>query len=145
MQTNTNQRAPSSHQVGGTHYVSKVIQPWDFIIANDLSYLEGNIVKYCSRWRDKGGVQDLEKALQYFDKCLEIETDKRRFKALNYYRFIGMSPDDYSRANSIGPEESEIIAAVTLWRNQGGLAELRAGRDRLARLIQSESLPTLTS
>ena len=49
-------------QVGGQHYKVKTIQPWDYIAANGLGYFEGNIVKYVTRWRDKGGVDDLRKA-----------------------------------------------------------------------------------
>lgn len=41
----------NAHQIGGTHYASKSIQPWDYIIANQLGYLEGNVVKYVSRWQ----------------------------------------------------------------------------------------------
>jgi hypothetical protein len=60
----------NTKQVGGNHYQT-TIQPWDFIIANNLGYLEGNVVKYVSRWKDKGGVQDLEKARHYLDKLIE--------------------------------------------------------------------------
>lgn len=60
-------------QVGGQHYKAKTIQPWDFIAANDLGYFEGNIVKYVSRWRDKGGLDDLRKARHYLDKLIELE------------------------------------------------------------------------
>lgn len=60
-------------QVGGQHYKSKTIQPWDFIAANGLGYFEGNIVKYVSRWRDKGGLDDLRKARHYLDKLIELE------------------------------------------------------------------------
>ena len=59
-------------QVAGTHYKSKAIQPWDYIVGNDLGYLEGNIVKYVSRWKDKGGVDDLKKARHYLDKLIEV-------------------------------------------------------------------------
>lgn len=60
-------------QIGGQHYKAKTIQPWDFIAANQLGYFEGNIVKYVSRWRDKGGVDDLRKARHYLDKLIELE------------------------------------------------------------------------
>jgi hypothetical protein len=60
-------------QVGGDHYKAKPIQPWDFIAANQLGYFEGNIVKYVSRWRDKGGINDLKKARHYLDKLIELE------------------------------------------------------------------------
>jgi hypothetical protein len=59
-------------QVGGDHYMDKAIQPWDYIIANNLGYLEGNIVKYISRWKDKGGVDDLRKAQHYLAKLIEV-------------------------------------------------------------------------
>ena len=59
-------------QVGGEHYKKNAIQPWDYITSNQLGYLEGNIVKYVSRWKDKGGRQDLEKAKHYLDKLLEV-------------------------------------------------------------------------
>ena len=62
----------NEQQVGGEHYAVKAIQPWDFIIANDIGYLEGNIIKYISRWKDKGGVEDLKKAQHYLQKLIEI-------------------------------------------------------------------------
>lgn len=63
-------------QHGGTHYRTKAIQPWDYIVSNNLGYLEGNIVKYVSRWRDKGGIEDLQKARHYLDKLIEVENKK---------------------------------------------------------------------
>ena len=63
----------NDHQIGGQHYAKKTIQPWDFIAANELGYFEGNVVKYLSRWRDKGGVQDLHKAAHYLQKLIELQ------------------------------------------------------------------------
>jgi hypothetical protein len=63
-------------QVAGSHYQT-AIQPWDFIVANNLGYLEGNVVKYVSRWRRKNGVEDLLKAMHYLEKLLEVETNAR--------------------------------------------------------------------
>jgi len=60
-------------QVGGEHYKNKAIQPWDFIIANGLGFLDGNVVKYVCRYREKGGLIDLEKARHYLDKLIETE------------------------------------------------------------------------
>ena len=65
----------NAQQVGGAHYAVKAIQPWDFIIANNLGYLEGNIVKYITRWKDKGGVEDLKKARHYLDKLIEVSDE----------------------------------------------------------------------
>ena len=62
-------------QIGGEHYL-KAIQPWDFIVANDLGFLEGNIVKYITRYKEKGGVVDLQKAKHYLEKLIELEDSK---------------------------------------------------------------------
>ena len=60
-------------QHGGDHYKKQPIQPWDYIAANNLGYFEGNVVKYVSRWKDKGGIEDLRKARHYIDKLIELE------------------------------------------------------------------------
>ena len=65
----------NAQQVGGAHYAVKAIQPWDFIIANNIGYLEGNIIKYITRWKDKGGVEDLKKARHYLDKLIEVNDE----------------------------------------------------------------------
>jgi hypothetical protein len=61
-------------QISGNHYKDKTVQPWDYIAANNLGYFEGNVVRYISRWRDKGGVDDLRKAKHYIEKLIELET-----------------------------------------------------------------------
>lgn len=63
----------SDTQVGGNHYKQQAIQPWDYIAANDLGYFEGNVIKYVSRWKDKGGVEDLRKAKHYLEKLIELQ------------------------------------------------------------------------
>ena len=64
-------------QVAGDHYKAKPIQPWDYIASNELGYFEGNIVKYVSRWRDKGGIDDLRKAAHYLQKLIELQLDAK--------------------------------------------------------------------
>ena len=68
--------AANDVQHGGDHYKTKAIQPWDFITSNNIGFLEGNAIKYLCRWRDKGGIQDLEKARHYIDKLIEVEKAK---------------------------------------------------------------------
>lgn len=60
-------------QVGGAHYKSLAIQPVEYIHANGVGYFEGNVIKYVTRWRDKGGRADLEKARHYIDLLLDLE------------------------------------------------------------------------
>ena len=59
--------------MGGDHYKNKAIQPIDFIMANKMDFCEGCIIKYITRWREKGGVDDLRKAKQYIDFIIEDE------------------------------------------------------------------------
>jgi|TARA_R110000751_G_scaffold84228_1_gene168640 hypothetical protein len=61
-------------QVGGNHYKDMAIQPTDYIMANNLGFVEGNVIKYVSRWRVKNGVEDLKKARHYLDLLIEWET-----------------------------------------------------------------------
>ncbi len=53
------------------------IEPLDYIQKNGLDFLEGNIIKYVSRYDMKGGVKDLEKARFYLDRLIEREKEKR--------------------------------------------------------------------
>ena len=46
-------------QVGGNHYKKYVIQPVEFIVKNNIGFVEGNVIKYILRFKEKGGVQDL--------------------------------------------------------------------------------------
>ena len=62
----------NTRQEGGNHYKTLAIQPWDYIIQNNLGFLEGNIIKYVTRWRHKEGVQDLQKARHFLDKLIEV-------------------------------------------------------------------------
>ena len=64
-------------QVGGAHYTSKLIQPWEAMEAwmseeQFKGFLKGNVIKYLARCDDKGGKIDLEKARHYLDKLIEM-------------------------------------------------------------------------
>lgn len=68
---------PLETQVGGDHYKSMKIQPIEYIYANNIPYLEGNVIKYISRWRSKNGLADLEKARHYLDILISFEQHKK--------------------------------------------------------------------
>ena len=63
-------------QVGGNHYKNYKIQPVEFIIKNNIGFVEGNIIKYVLRFKEKGGAEDLEKAKHYIE--LLIDSTKSR-------------------------------------------------------------------
>lgn len=64
-------------QVGGSHYQDLKIQPIQYILENGLGYCEGNIVKYASRWRRKGGIDDLRKIIQFAEFLIAQEMSER--------------------------------------------------------------------
>ena len=61
-------------QIQGSHYKGFAIQPVVFIHANNVPFIEGNCIKYLMRWREKGGIKDLEKVKHYVDLLIELET-----------------------------------------------------------------------
>lgn len=63
-------------QVAGDHYKGLVIQPIQYIHANGIPFAEGSVIKYVSRWRDKGGIKDLEKAKHFLELLIELEMKK---------------------------------------------------------------------
>lgn len=69
-----------NHQVGGTHYVSMEVQPWDamqsWMTTQEFKgFLRGNAIKYLARCNSKGGVEDIRKARHYIDRLIELECD----------------------------------------------------------------------
>lgn len=60
-------------QVGGNHYATMAITPTEYILANDIGWLEGNAIKYLSRHKNKNGKEDIEKAIHYCELILEKE------------------------------------------------------------------------
>lgn len=60
-------------QIAGDHYKKLKIQPVEYIHANGIGYFEGNVIKYVTRWRDKGGIDDLLKAKHYIEMLIEFE------------------------------------------------------------------------
>ncbi len=65
-----------SKQVGGSHYKKLKIQPVEYIHANGIPFIEGCIIKYATRWRDKGGLQDIDKIIQFAELLKELEGKK---------------------------------------------------------------------
>jgi hypothetical protein len=71
---------PQDRQVGGKHYKTFRIQPYEFISKNNLSFFQGNVVKYVCRYKDKNGIQDLEKIIHYCELEIKKIKDMKRKK-----------------------------------------------------------------
>lgn len=66
---------PFETQVGGDHYKRLNIQPIKYILDNNLGFIEGNVVKYVTRWKYKNGIEDLKKARHYLDLLIKQEEE----------------------------------------------------------------------
>ena len=78
-------------QVGGAHYVSLPIQPSDYIRKNGLGWYEGNIVKYITRHKVKGQVEDIKKVIHYAELLLEEYENERH---TNHFASPDRTSDD---------------------------------------------------
>jgi len=70
--------SPQDRQVGGDHYQIYKIQPTEFIHTNSIPFIEGNIIKYVMRHKNKNGVEDLKKARHYIDLLIKLEYDSSK-------------------------------------------------------------------
>jgi hypothetical protein len=61
----------NTRQVGGSHYQAE-IQHWDFAASQGFDYFQGQITKYVTRWKKKGGLDDLHKAAHFLQKYIEL-------------------------------------------------------------------------
>lgn len=58
------------------HYTQGGIQPLDYIISNKMTFCEGNIIKYVTRYKHKNGLEDLFKAKEYLDRLIKEVTER---------------------------------------------------------------------
>ena len=73
------QAFPQSRQVGGSHYKRFVIQPYEFISKNNLSFFQGCVVKYVCRYLFKNKEEDLQKIIHYCElEILKLKDGKKK-------------------------------------------------------------------
>lgn len=63
-------------QIGGSHYKDMPIQPMEYSMKNGLDACQHTIIKYVTRFREKGGIEDLEKAKHCIDLLIGFEKEK---------------------------------------------------------------------
>ena len=69
---------PYDRQVDGDHYQKLAIQPMQYSLLNGLDACQHTVIKYVTRFRDKGGIKDLEKAKHCIDMLIEFEMTKEQ-------------------------------------------------------------------
>ena len=70
-------KSPLSTQIGVDHYTKLAIQPMQYSMENGLDALQHTVIKYVTRFRDKNGIEDLEKAKHCIDMLIEFERNKK--------------------------------------------------------------------
>lgn len=100
MSTSDGSTKPLDVQIGGDHYKSMAIQPMEYSMVNKLDACQHTIIKYVTRFRDKGGIQDLEKAKHCIDLLIHFE---RQASAL---------PTAFGQQNMIDPADVEIASEI---------------------------------
>lgn len=75
-----------NQQIGGGHYKKLRYQPMSFIAKMHLSFSQGCIVKYVSRYRYKNGLEDLKKAVHYCQLANELSDTSKHTKLLRIIR-----------------------------------------------------------
>ena len=70
---------PQDKQIGGSHYKNFRIQPYEFISKNNLSFFQGNFVKYVCRYLSKNKIEDLQKIIHYCElEILKLKDEKTK-------------------------------------------------------------------
>ena len=111
----------NAKQVGGNHYKTGGVQHWDLVHDYRVPYLAGNATKYLTRFRNKNGVQDLEKSMHYVDKMLEkasVETLYATCSDPVPPKMITMFLD----SNGVMGAEREPIRLILTWQRVSDLA-----------------------
>ena len=98
-------------QVGGDHYKKLGIQPVELIRDINTNFFQGNVIKYITRYKDKNGIKDLEKAKHYLELIEELHPNNNSSKITSY----GIDKvNDYIYANKIDTDAAKIIRIVSL-------------------------------
>ena len=108
------EKSALDEQVGGDHYKKLGVQPVEFISAINANFFQGNVIKYVTRYKDKNGIKDLEKAKHYLElmKELKPQTDTKL-----HGDYIMAAIVNYSTSNNLGTLETDIIIA-TAYKNR---------------------------
>lgn len=101
-------------QVGGNHYKEVKIQPVQFAEHNDLSFCEGNVIKYIVRSRKKNGLQDMQKAGHYLQLLAQLTATKQTFCSIEKQiipteKFLAQFPE-------LTTEEKDVVRFIAEWR-----------------------------
>lgn len=121
----------NARQVGGNHYVGAV-QHWDIAALYELGYYEGQITKYIARHAKKNKQQDVEKALHFLEKLIELHVHGNKApQHLDYPNLPGRDQENrnpvqaFCAQANLPSDETMVINKMCLWRNHLDLIRVR--------------------
>lgn len=93
-------------QIGGSHYKKYAYQPVEFAVHAELSFIQGNIVKYITRYNDKNGVEDIKKVIHYSELAMQLRHSNKikEHKQMYAHKFCV--------ENKLNTLQVEVIKAV---------------------------------
>jgi hypothetical protein len=106
-------------QVGGGHYKNGGLEHWTFCSGSSIGYLEGCASKYLIRWRDKAGIQDLEKSDHFLEKLIEMVEVGAIPR--NNARILPKLIKKFYEDAKIPYPESLIVDTLFRWKHAGDL------------------------
>lgn len=123
-------------QVGGTHYKKSSFQPWDWD-RYGVGYLECNTIKYVTRYREKGGTQDLEKAFHYVEKLIEEAHNYGRCNRVTYPWYdMDQLVAKYTDEWSLDEHQTAVLMLMVYWTQTKALD---AAKEHIQSLIDGHT------
>ena len=98
-------------QIGGNHYKGCGYQPVKFAVDLNLNFIQGNIVKYATRYRSKNGKQDLQKVIHY----AQLGRDLKPQNNVIFDNRPSKNIDIYVSMNGLNETERKIISGA-VWQ-----------------------------
>ena len=114
------EKSALDEQVGGDHYRKLGIQPIELIRDINANFFQGNVIKYVTRYKDKNGIKDLEKARHYLELMRELkpQTDTKLSQ-----EYLLEAVANYSTGNNLGDFERDIILSIIYNGGEEGIPD----------------------
>lgn len=123
-------------QVGGDHYKTGTVEHWDWVELQGVGYLEGCASKYVARYQSKGGVQDLEKAVHYVEKAIELLRDYGRGN--RRHRRDEELTQIWFDACDCNARQRRILTMLRDWTTEASLLYVKFEVQELIRIVRGD-------
>lgn len=121
----------NDRQVGGNHYKRSKFQPWDWD-RYGVGGLEWTAIKYITRFREKGGIEDLNKAIHFVDKLIEEAHNYGRCnRVTSRWEDMDLLLANYVSEWSLDAEQHCAVSLLIFWFQASALDAVKMHIQRL--------------